>query len=184
MESSLISHAFEQVQADALVTVLFAEEAAPAELAPVTAWLDELRASGEFAGKPAEMAVLHQPSRLASGLAAKRLVVVSGGGSGPISTPRPAASGGNRGPLAQTKGSQDAGLVVGRWRRRGCGGGRDSGQLRSGPSQDHFQGIQIARSFFPRCPVRRGGEKPLSAERFSPEHKTSPAIWRMSRPIL
>ena len=55
--------------------VLFEDEAAPPELRSVSAWLEELRTSGEFTGKPAELAVLHQPK----GLAAKRLVVVGGG---------------------------------------------------------------------------------------------------------
>src|SRR5580704_8199361 len=75
MESLLISQAFAQVPADALATVVFLEETAPAELSSVSVWLDELRSSGEFTGKPGELAVLHQPS----GLAAKRLAVVGGG---------------------------------------------------------------------------------------------------------
>jgi leucyl aminopeptidase len=75
MESTLISQAFDHVPADALATVVFLEETAPAELNSASSWLDELRSSGEFTGKPGELAVLHQPS----GLAAKRLAVVGGG---------------------------------------------------------------------------------------------------------
>jgi leucyl aminopeptidase len=81
MESKLISQTLESVQADAIAVAVFAEEAAPAELAAFSTWpnfatwIDELRVSGEFTGKPGEMAVLHQPA----GLAAKRLVVVGVG---------------------------------------------------------------------------------------------------------
>jgi leucyl aminopeptidase len=75
MESKLVSQAFDRVEADALAVVLFEDDAAPAELKSASAWLEELRASGEFAGKPGETAVLHQPS----GVAAKRLVAVGGG---------------------------------------------------------------------------------------------------------
>ena len=75
MDSFLISQAFPQAQADAIATVVFAEEAAPAELSPFSSWLQELRDSGEFTGKPGELAVLHQPS----GLAAKRLAIVGAG---------------------------------------------------------------------------------------------------------
>jgi leucyl aminopeptidase len=75
MESLLISQTFDQVPADAIATVFFLEETAAAELSSVSSWLDELRSSGEFTGKPGELAVLHQPS----GLAAKRLAVVGGG---------------------------------------------------------------------------------------------------------
>jgi leucyl aminopeptidase len=75
MESYLISQGFDRVPADAIAVVIFAEEAAPAELASAAAWLEELRASGEFTGKPGELAVLHQ----APAVAAKRLVVVGGG---------------------------------------------------------------------------------------------------------
>ena len=75
MESKLISSAFDRAPADAIAALVFQEEAAPAELSGVSAWLEELRASGEFSGKPGEMAVLHQPS----GLAAKRLAVVGAG---------------------------------------------------------------------------------------------------------
>lgn len=75
MESLLISQSFDTAAADAVAIVVFSEEPAPAELASVSAWLDELRASEEFTGKASELAVLHQPS----GFAAKRLVVVGGG---------------------------------------------------------------------------------------------------------
>ncbi len=80
MESFLISQPFDQVSADALAIIVFQEEAAaPAELSTVSDWLEELNASGEFSGKPGELAILHLSSGLASGLASKRLVVVGGG---------------------------------------------------------------------------------------------------------
>src|SRR5580658_3180723 len=75
MESKLVSQAFDRVQADAIAALVFEDEAAPSELAGVAAWLEELRSSGEFTGKPGELAVLHQ----APGLAAKRLAVVGAG---------------------------------------------------------------------------------------------------------
>ena len=75
MESKLVSQAFDWAQADAIAVLVFPEEAAPAELAPFAAWLEELRSSGEFTGKPGELVVLHQPS----GLGAKRLAVVGTG---------------------------------------------------------------------------------------------------------
>ncbi|HXP88658.1 MAG TPA: leucyl aminopeptidase [Bryobacteraceae bacterium] len=75
METNLLVQPFDRVGADAIAIVLFEDEPAPAELQSATAWLDELRSSGEFTGKPAEIAVAHLPQ----GLAAKRLVVAGGG---------------------------------------------------------------------------------------------------------
>jgi leucyl aminopeptidase len=75
MESKLVSQAFDRVQADAIAALVFEEEAAPSELAGFSQWLEELRTSGEFAGKPGELAVLHQPG----GLVAKRLALVGAG---------------------------------------------------------------------------------------------------------
>jgi len=75
MESKLISQAFDRVQADAIAALVFEDEAIPAELAGVATWLEELRTSAEFTGKPGELAVLHQ----APGVAAKRLAVVGAG---------------------------------------------------------------------------------------------------------
>jgi leucyl aminopeptidase len=72
MESKLVQGTLEQTEADAIAVVLFEDgEGIPA----VKTWLDELHTSGEFNGKPGEMAVLHQPQ----GIKAKRLVVVGGG---------------------------------------------------------------------------------------------------------
>jgi len=79
METRLLYQPLDRVEADAIAFVLFEDEPVPPELksAPhhVEKWLDELRVSGEFAGKPGELAVLHQPQ----GLAAKRLAVAGGG---------------------------------------------------------------------------------------------------------
>ncbi len=75
MESKLVSQAFDRVPADAIAALVYEEEAAPAALASVATWLEELRSSGEFTGKPGELAVLHQ----APGLAAKRLAVIGAG---------------------------------------------------------------------------------------------------------
>jgi len=75
VDTTLVSLPLDRVEADAVVVLLFEDEAAPAELKGVSAWLDELKASGEFTGKTAELAVQH----LALGFQAKRLVVVGGG---------------------------------------------------------------------------------------------------------
>ena len=75
METKLISQPLAEAEADAVAVVLFEDETAPGELKAAAAWLDELRASGEFTGKSGELAVLHQPQ----GLAAKRLAAVGGG---------------------------------------------------------------------------------------------------------
>jgi len=75
MESKLVSQAFDRVQADAIAALVFEDEPASAELAGFATWLEELRSSGEFTGKPGELAVLHQPG----GVVAKRLAVVGAG---------------------------------------------------------------------------------------------------------
>lgn len=75
METKLLYQPLAQVEADAIAVVLFEEESSPAELKFASAWLDELKTSGEFLGKSAELAVLHQPQ----GIKAKRLVAVGGG---------------------------------------------------------------------------------------------------------
>jgi leucyl aminopeptidase len=75
METKLLYQPFEKIEADALAVVLFEDDAPPAELKFAASWLDEMRASGEFAAKTDELAILHQPQ----GIAAKRLVAVGGG---------------------------------------------------------------------------------------------------------
>src|SRR5580658_5653630 len=75
MDTKLLYQPLEQIECDAVAVVLFEEETTPAELGFAESWLDELKASGEFAGKTFELAVLHQPA----GLRAKRLVVAGGG---------------------------------------------------------------------------------------------------------
>jgi leucyl aminopeptidase len=75
MESKLIVQALDAVQADAVAVVLFEGEAPPTELSTASAWLEELKSSGEFTGKTGEMAVAHLPR----GFAAKRLVIAGGG---------------------------------------------------------------------------------------------------------
>jgi leucyl aminopeptidase len=75
MESKLLYQSLAQVEADAVAVVLFEDESAPADLKFAVSWLDELKTSGEFSGKPAELAVLHQPQSLK----AKRLIAVGGG---------------------------------------------------------------------------------------------------------
>ena len=72
METKLQYEPLDRVEADALAVIVF-EEAGDFPLAK--AWLDELKASGEFTGKPGEMAVLYSPA----GLKVKRLVVVGAG---------------------------------------------------------------------------------------------------------
>jgi leucyl aminopeptidase len=75
MDTKLLYQSLAQVEADAIAVVLFEEEAAPADLKFASAWLDELKTSGEFSGKTAELAVLHQPP----GIKAKRVITVGGG---------------------------------------------------------------------------------------------------------
>ena len=75
MDTKLLYQSLAQVEADAVAVVLFEEESAPADLKFATSWLDELKTSGEFAGKSGDLAVLHQPQ----GIKAKRLVAVGGG---------------------------------------------------------------------------------------------------------
>ena len=75
METKLLYQPLDRVEADAVAVALFEDEAAPAELKFVGAWLDELRASGEFTGKSGELAVLHQPQ----GIRAKRMIVAGAG---------------------------------------------------------------------------------------------------------
>ncbi len=72
MDTKLLYESLDKVEADAVAVVLFEESDA---LPLAKAWLEELRMSGEFAGKPGEMAVLHQPSALR----AKRLIALGGG---------------------------------------------------------------------------------------------------------
>src|SRR5450631_2741502 len=75
MEIKLISDPLSGVQADALASIVFDEGPSPAEFAFAAKWFEELRSSGEFRGKPGDIAVLHQPQDLAS----KRFVAVGGG---------------------------------------------------------------------------------------------------------
>jgi leucyl aminopeptidase len=75
MESKLISQALGSVQADAIAALVFSDEAFPPDLSAFTPWLEELRTSGEFTGKPGELAVLHQTGSPA----AKRVAVVGAG---------------------------------------------------------------------------------------------------------
>jgi leucyl aminopeptidase len=72
METKLVYVPVEQVEADAVAIVVFEDSEG---LPSAKSWHDELRTSGEFTGKPGELAVLHQPQ----GLKAKRLVAVGGG---------------------------------------------------------------------------------------------------------
>jgi len=72
METKIVTQGLSDVEADAVAVVVFEE----GDGIPVAqAWLDEMRTSGEFAGKPGDIATLHQPQ----GLKAKRLVAVGGG---------------------------------------------------------------------------------------------------------
>jgi leucyl aminopeptidase len=75
LETKLIPQTLEKVESDALAVVVFEDDPPPPELKSASAWFEELRTSGEFSGKPGELAVLHQPQ----GLRAKRLVAAGGG---------------------------------------------------------------------------------------------------------
>jgi leucyl aminopeptidase len=84
MDISVFSRPLDQVEADALVVVVFeraegasiiiGEQAASANQA-AGGWIEELLNSGEITGKALEHSVLHRPS----GLQAKRLVTMGGG---------------------------------------------------------------------------------------------------------
>ena len=75
MDTQLITQSLNRVETDAVAVLLFEDEAAPPELAAASAWLGEMKTSGEFSGKSGELAVLHLPQ----GFAAKRLAVCGGG---------------------------------------------------------------------------------------------------------
>jgi leucyl aminopeptidase len=75
METKLISQSLDRPEADAIAVVVMDGEGPPAGLEQCTAWFEDLRTSGEFTGKPGELAVLHRPP----GLAAKRLVLAGAG---------------------------------------------------------------------------------------------------------
>jgi leucyl aminopeptidase len=79
METKLIYEPLERVAADAVAVLIFEddEDGKPFAAASggVRTWLAELKTSGEFSGKPAEIAVLYNPP----GWAAKRLIVVGAG---------------------------------------------------------------------------------------------------------
>ncbi len=79
MDVSVVSQPLDRIEAGALAVLLCEDSPVPAELTSASPgaekWIADLRASGEFSGKPGELAVLHSPA----GLAAKRLVVVGAG---------------------------------------------------------------------------------------------------------
>src|ERR1700680_248687 len=73
MDAKLLYQPLDQIEADAVAVVLFEDEP-PQSLNFATAWLGELRASGEVTGKVGGGAVLDPPN----GLRAKRFVVTGG----------------------------------------------------------------------------------------------------------
>jgi leucyl aminopeptidase len=84
MELTFETIPVEQVESDAVIVIAFDKESAASGQTPgatmaanaaTGGWIEELYESGEFKGKPLEMALLHRPS----GLRAKRLLVVGGG---------------------------------------------------------------------------------------------------------
>jgi leucyl aminopeptidase len=75
MDTKLLYQPLDKIEADAVAVVVYEGDAPAADLKFATAWLDEMRASGEFCGKCDEIATLHQPQ----GIRAKRLVAVGGG---------------------------------------------------------------------------------------------------------
>jgi leucyl aminopeptidase len=77
MQIKTETNPLESLVVDALVFLVFenAGEGGEPEIARQSGWLAELRSSGEFTGKPHEVAILHKPQ----GAAAKRLVLIGGG---------------------------------------------------------------------------------------------------------
>ncbi len=63
------------IEADVLVVLGFEDEASTAVNTPTGGWASELYGSGEFTGKPCELALLHRPV----GLKVKRLVLAGAG---------------------------------------------------------------------------------------------------------
>jgi len=72
METKLLYDPLDQISADALAIGVFEDHDPSIPFPAVQSWLADLKASGEFSGKPAESAVLYNPP----GFAAKRLIVV------------------------------------------------------------------------------------------------------------
>ena len=89
METKLLYQPLDRVEADAVAIVLFEDEAAPPELKFAAAWIEELRASGEFTGKSGELAVLHQPQGVSSSI---RAACARTSSATPGPRPRPFAS--------------------------------------------------------------------------------------------
>ena len=104
--------AFDRVQADAIAVAVFRKRPRPPELAPSRGVAGgTANASGEFSGKPGELAVLHQPRvRL---VAAKRLAVVGRGQASRSIRPALRKAVGATVAIAQTERREDAGLVAG-----------------------------------------------------------------------
>jgi len=76
MNVTLSALPFNRIDADALVVPVFEDDfQLPASLESAVAWIESLKASGEFSGKGGEIAILHQPA----GVAAKRLVAAGAG---------------------------------------------------------------------------------------------------------
>jgi leucyl aminopeptidase len=76
METKLIYEPLDRVAADAVAVIVFEEGEPFAALSGgIRTWLAELKSSGEFSGKPSEIAVLYNPP----GWTAKRLIVVGAG---------------------------------------------------------------------------------------------------------
>lgn len=73
MNVEIVNQPLGRVEADAVCLLVCEEDTAPADVN--SAWVTELKASGEFSGKSGELAISHQPA----GFAAKRLVLVGGG---------------------------------------------------------------------------------------------------------
>ncbi|MGH9667313.1 MAG: leucyl aminopeptidase family protein, partial [Bryobacteraceae bacterium] len=89
MQTQLHFQPIEQIEADVLAIVAFDQEgggktpAADAVNRHTGAWLDEIRAAGEFSGTHSETATLHRPA----GLKAKRLLVAGAGASDKFDPP-------------------------------------------------------------------------------------------------
>ena len=108
METKLLYQPFDKIDADAVAVVLFEDETAPAELKFASAWLDELKASGEFTGKTGELAVLHQPAGSHGETRRCRRAEASAINS----MLPPCAVPSDRGPHAQAERREEAGLVA------------------------------------------------------------------------
>ena len=148
----------------------------------VSAWLEELRSSGEFTGKPGELAVLHLPS----GLAAKRLAVVGGGKRDAFDAAALRKAAGSTVRTLKQKGVK----TLAWWLAEGddpaaAVEGAILGNFEPDVHKTSSKESKSLDTFSARRSLRHGSDSIhlRSAAKSSPRRKTSLALWRMNPPI-